>query len=75
MPAEVMGELFAFVSIDPDSQAEVIVGMREDGNWQPLVVADREHTEQLKPVARRIAHDTGRAVKLIRFTEREELPL
>lgn len=69
-------QLFAFVSVDPDHNVETVIGMRDVGqHWQPLIGEDVDRVELLKPIAKRIAHDTGREVKLIRFTTREELPL
>lgn len=68
-------ELFAFVTVDPDKDVETIVYMRDIANYTPLVTDDRDAVERLKPIARRIATDRHHEVKLIRFTQREELPL
>lgn len=67
--------MFAFVAVDSDRQREVIVGMRDQDHWQPLVTADTDEVERLKPIARRLARDSGREITLVRFTKSEELPL
>lgn len=69
-----MSDLYAFVEVDDDHN-ERIVGMRDGEFWQPLVTTDVDQLEQLKLIARRIAHDTNRTIRLIKFTTREELPL
>lgn len=39
----------------------------------PLVGADRERIESLRPIAEQMRHDTAYPVKLIRFSTREVL--
>jgi hypothetical protein len=41
----------------------------------PMVGADMDRVEYLRPLAQNVADDTGRPVQLVRFTNREEMEL
>lgn len=45
-----------------------------DDQWMPLVGADRARIESLRGLAEGIAALTGKPVKLVRFTTRQEMP-
>lgn len=67
-------ELFAFVAEDSGPEDEGIIGMSLGGDlMMPLVGADMARVESLKPAARQIAWLTGKKVKLLRFSTREDL--
>lgn len=65
-------QLYAFVAVDGDGN-ESIIGMRDTGSWQPLIFSDQERVPALAPIAKRIAHDLGQQVRLIKFSTREEV--
>ena len=66
-------EMFAFVAEDSGPEDEGLVGMKTEHGWMPLVGADMARVESLKPIARGIAAATGKKIKIIHFTQREEL--
>ncbi|KKN87010.1 hypothetical protein LCGC14_0262790 [marine sediment metagenome] len=66
-------EMYAFVCEDSGPDDEGIVGMNTGAGLMPLVGADMARVESLKPIARRIAVETGMRIKLLHFTHREEL--
>ncbi|GAJ01744.1 unnamed protein product, partial [marine sediment metagenome] len=63
----------AFVAEDLGPEDEGIVGMGTKAGWIPLVGADMARVESLKPIARNIATQTGKKIKLLHFTHREDL--
>lgn len=66
-------EMFAFVSIDPKDDIEGVVAANLRGNWHPLVGADMERIESLRPLAAKVARDAGIKIRLIKFSVREDL--
>lgn len=64
----------AFISIGEDDE-EGIVGapIGQYGEMLPLIAADEERLRELMPLAADIALATGWNIKLIRFTQREEV--
>lgn len=66
-------EMFAFVAEDSGPDDEGIVGMNMGAGWMPLVGADMARVESLKPIARGIAMQTGKKIRLLHFSQREEL--
>uniref|UniRef100_A0A6H1Z6A3 Uncharacterized protein n=1 Tax=viral metagenome TaxID=1070528 RepID=A0A6H1Z6A3_9ZZZZ len=66
-------EMYAFVAEDSGPEDEGLVGMNTGDGWMPLVGADMARVESLKPIARGIAAATGKKIKIIHFTQREEL--
>lgn len=66
-------EMFAFVVEDKGPDDEGIVGMILPGSVAPMVGTDMARVESLKPIARNIAKQLGKQIKLIRFSVREEL--
>ncbi len=66
--------MFAFVQTDPTDDTEGITGfLAPDGTWMPMVGADLERVEQLMPIAQGIASATGREIKVLKFSVREEI--
>ena len=66
-------EMFAFISEDKGPDDEGVVGMSA-GQWMlPLVGADMDRVDSLRPYALDIAGKTGKKIKLVRFTNREDL--
>lgn len=61
-------EVWAFCAIDPEDNTEGLISMQTPEGHLPFVCADRLRVEQMRPLARRIAHQAGRRVLLKRFT-------
>jgi hypothetical protein len=68
-----IAEIFAFVCEDKGPDDEGIVGIKLGKEWTPLVGADMKRVALLRPIAEDIAKKTGKKIKLIHFTNREEL--
>lgn len=66
-------EMYAFVVEDSGPDDEGIIGMNTKGGWMPLVGADMARIESLRPIARNIAYQLGKPVKLLHFDNRKEL--
>jgi hypothetical protein len=68
-------EMFAFVVEDTDSHDEGIMSFRDlDGTQWPMVGADLERIEQLRPIADVIAKSFRREYKILRFKLEGEIP-
>jgi len=68
----IMG-MYAFVSEDSGPDDEGVVAMSTGFGWMPMVGADMARVESLKPIAKGIAQESGKRIKLLHFTHREEL--
>lgn len=64
-------EMFAFVSDDPDGEG--VCAVHTATGWMPLMGADLARVESLRPIAQAIADQTGRRIRIVRFTTREEV--
>lgn len=62
-------QLHAFLSVGEDGE-EGVPAFQLGGSWMPLVAADATRLEQLRPLAQRIADETGRELTLAKFTVR-----
>ncbi len=65
--------IYAFISIDEGPEDEGIVATRIGDTWMPLVGADMDRVESLKPLAVGVARLTGKRIVLARFGVREDL--
>lgn len=65
-------QIFAFISTDEDG-SEGVIGYATHGVFMPLVGADMERIESLRPIAQQVANITHKQVSLCRFHQREEL--
>lgn len=68
----VIADIYAFVAVHPDGD-EGILGQSIGGVLMPLIGADLTRLQQLRPMAEQIAKESGKVVKLVRFTNRTEL--
>ncbi len=66
-------EMYAFIAEDAGPDDEGIVAINRSGTWVPLVGADMKRVESLRPVARQLARTLNKPIKLIHFTNREDL--
>ena len=66
-------EMYAFVAEDFEPDDEGVVAMSVGDVMLPLVGADMARVESLRPIARNISAETGKRIKLLHFTHREEL--
>lgn len=66
-------EIFAWLSIDPKDDCEGIIAGQIGHAMIPLVGADRERAESYRSTAEHAAKHFNVTIKLVRFSEREEL--
>ena len=66
-------EVYAWLAIDPRDNCEGIVAGTMDDTWVPLIGADRERIESYRSIAERAGRLSSQTIKLVRFTQREEL--
>lgn len=65
-------QIFAFISTDEDG-SEGVIGFETHGVFMPLVGADMDRIESLKPIVQQVANMTQKQVRLCRFHQLEEL--
>lgn len=72
---EKITEVYVFASVDEGGEGVVgqVVDMLGREVFMPFVCADKKRMESLKPLAQKIAKETGKKIKLIRLSTREEL--
>lgn len=75
-----IAEMYAFIVEDagPDDEGVAAMQVGPPGGpfcWMPLVGADMARVESLRPIAQRLSRQTGKPLKLIRFTHREEVDI
>jgi len=61
------------VAVDERDQIEGVCAMYTGNGWMPLIAADDERYEQIRKQAQRVAAQTGKTVRMVRFTERGEI--
>jgi hypothetical protein len=64
--------LWTFLSIDDDGNEGVCAAsLMGPGTIIPLIAADEKRVESLMPVAQQLAAESGRIIRLVKFTSRE----
>lgn len=66
-------EMFAWLAVEENGSEGIIAGPVGRHELMPLVGGDRKRMEALRPVAEYVQQQTGLRIKLVRFSEREEL--
>lgn len=72
---EKITEVYVFASVDEGGEGVVgeSVNLGMQNVFMPFVCADKARMESLKPRAKEIARLSGKKIKLIRLSVREEL--
>ncbi|TYL87460.1 hypothetical protein [Bradyrhizobium cytisi] len=68
----VITELYAYLSTDATGEG-ICAGML-GAFWTPLVTSKARVAESMRPLAAEIARASGKRVRLVKFTAREEVP-
>lgn len=68
-------EIFAFVAQDSGPEDEGLAAFRSTMGWMPLIGADAERVAKLREAAQEVATRSGKTLRLVRFSVREELDL
>ncbi len=61
--------MFAFIASDDEGEG-LPAFMAPNGMLMPMVCADAERIESLRPMAVRIARESGKKIQLVSFTTR-----
>lgn len=72
---EKITEIYVFASVDEGGEGVVGMTLPVNGRetFMPFVCADKTRMEQLKPIAKKIAQESGKTIKLLKFKQRKEL--
>jgi len=68
-----VNQIYAFFSVNKDDDIEGIAAFVDRGIVIPLIAADKSRLEELKLIAHDMAKKEGMALKLVKFTNREEM--
>lgn len=68
----VIQSVYAYLSVADDGD-EGLIGAVIGDTFMPLVAADQARLIDLRPFAENVARQSGRRVKLVRFTLRSDL--
>jgi hypothetical protein len=66
-------EIFAFIAEDTGPDDEGVAAALMGNNWVPLLGADMARIDSLRPLSEQIAQSTGKQVRLLKFSHREEM--
>lgn len=64
----------AFIAIDKTGEG-ITAFMTADGQWVPMVAADKERVESLRSIAQTLATASGRRIVLAEFSTRADLEI
>jgi hypothetical protein len=64
-------QMYAFTQVDPLDNTEGVIAFLAESGWIPMVGADMDRIEYLRPMAQRVANETRTPVKLLRFSFRQ----
>ena len=65
-------EMYAFIMADKDEDDEGVPGLHlPDGTILPMVGADMGRIADLKPFVEQLVAQTGKSIKLVKFTKLE----
>lgn len=72
---EKITEVYVFASVDEGGEGVIgqTIMIKGHNVFMPFVCADKQRLEMLRPLAKEIAKKSGRKVKLIKLSVREEL--
>lgn len=74
MAGFIIKEMFAFITVDPDTQDEGVLGFKGSEGWMPMVGADMTRVDDLKPLADQVSKSMGLTYRIKRFTYIDDLP-
>lgn len=66
-------QMYAFIALDPADNTEGIVSFFSAAGRTPMVGADMKMVDKLRPLAEKIARQSGMKITLCRFEIRTEL--
>jgi hypothetical protein len=69
-----INEIWAYISVDNEGNEGICAFLSNtSGAMMPMVCADRERVEQLRPIAKQLAKISPYPIKLVKFSLREDV--
>lgn len=68
-----INEIWAFLSVDKKDKTEGVIGMMTPNGWVPFIAADAARLTSLMPQVEDMVRETGMTIRLVKFTNREEV--
>lgn len=65
--------IYAFVSVDPTDNNEGVIAFQSEKGPMPMIAADPDRLSSLRPIASMMASRSGIKVRLLKFSQREEI--
>lgn len=65
--------LWAWISYD--DEGEGVCGLLLNGTWVPMIAADEDRLRSLRPRAMEVAKVSGKELRLVKFSVREDLEI
>lgn len=65
-------DLWAYISIAEDGEEGICAVMLED-KWMPMVMANQERIKSMRTIAEKMAKESGKTIKFVRFSTRTDL--
>lgn len=66
--------MYAFIAVDEDGEGVTAFQSPKMG-WIPMVAADKDRVDSLRPIAQGIATQTGQRIVLAKFEQRTDLEI
>jgi hypothetical protein len=66
-------QVWIFISVDATGEGVCAAPLMGSGSLVPLIAADEARLKSLIPIARQLARDSGKQIKLIKLSQRTEL--
>lgn len=66
-------EIRVALAVDEKDHSEGVVAHHIDGQWFPLISADKERFQQIEILAEIVSNLTGKEIRMVSFTTRKEL--
>ena len=66
-------EVWLFISVDATGEGVCAAPLFGPNSLVPLIAADEARLKSLIPIARQLARDSGRQIKLIKLSQRTEV--
>lgn len=70
---DIIKSISAYVAILEDGSEGICGFLAPDGMWTPLIGADHARLISLKPIAQKIANESGRTLRLVRLSKRTDI--
>lgn len=70
-----LSTVHAFIAVDEEGEDGIIGMMMPNGQWMPFVAGDETRLKELKELAKIVAEKSKVQVKLVKFSNRENVEM